>query len=906
MSNLLEYFRNPTGWAGGLFGGAHNDQGGGLDLGAAGGGGLMHPTSTGNDVLGGLVGGFGGPMQWNGAGFGGGAGGRLSGNDGGYLSGHAGAGAAGGYSSWSGDGRNGVSAAGGVVAPVGVHAGNNDVQASASTNLYRGAGGSAYSTEHGYGANGSYVPLGAADTNVSLNTRVGSATGHADNAYLNRVQAGGSVNAENGNYTGQVNANVGSGVTGVTGNVTTGLGSVNAGVGSANYGTGGSLSGGYDSNTRTASLNGNYSDGLTVNNASVGYTSPGGGYSENASVGGVRYGNSGQFSSTVGPNGLQVDGQGRGGGLQVTDANVSRSVAGVGSMNASLGEFSNDVQVTDAQYLVNDQQTRLQASVDGGGMRFNNFDYNASLGEGPNAVGATAHAGNVGSTNSVTKAFLESNYGDPNDPSLRAGFEDISIGGWSGSDLRAGVTGPGNSSVNASMGKFNQGFTSHNAQATLDRTGLHASADNIKNDTLTLQDINYNANIGNGAVTASGHAGEIATNHLDIQGARAGIDANGVSAHADSANYAAVYLNDIRAEQNIGNGAYQSNIGLGEGGYNQFTGRNMNASLNMSGLSASGDDLQYSYLRGRDISLGQSVGDGAAGYQSRIGSASVGDIGADHLAYNTTLRNTSMNATNLSAAGLRATDVNMDANIGAASYSAHADRINALDLNLGQVDAQTRNFGTEGNVNVSNASLDVLSVQGANAGLSWNGQEQLGARGDARLGGTVENANADYNLMNGTANANLRNANYGAQLDNASVNLFGNQFAVPNMGGNLRANGSGAVDVRNGTANANMSLAGSSVNFGGTTLTAPEWAQASADVNARQGAVNANVGGANGVGVNANLAQGNLDVDLFGRNVDVDGGIRAGATAVSNGAASIRDGASNLANRAWNSLPSIW
>lgn len=906
MGNLLDYFQNPYGWAGGIFGGSHNEHGGGVDAEADVGGGVMHPTSNNNDVLGGLVGGFGGPMTWNGAGFGGVAGGTLTDDDGGYAGGHAGAGAGAGYASFNSNGRSGHSAAGGVVAPVGVHAGNDAVQAEASTNLYRAAGGSAYQTEHGYGASGTYTPLGAADTNVSVDTEYGSASAHADNMYLGQTRLDGSVNNDNGNYTGELSMRQGMGIEGYRGNMSTPLGNTSANVGSAHYGPAANVGGGYNTNTGVANVHGGYSDGVTVNNAGVGFSTPGGAYSENLSAQSIRYGNSGNFDFNSGPNGVTATGSANYGGVNVQGINHSREIDGVGSMNQSLGEFSTDTQISDVEFASNGSQTRGQASWDGGGMRFKNYNNQTTIGSGPNQVNLNASAGSVGSTNSVTKGFLEANYGDPSNPSLRAGAQDVSIGGWSGTDLKVGATGPGNSSANASLGSFNQGFTMHNSQATLDRTGLHASAENIRNDSLTLQNINANANIGNGALQYNAHAGEIATNHLALDGARASIDRNGVGAHVDSANYSAVYLNDVNVNQNIGNGAYQSHVGLGEGGYNMFTGRNIDASLNTSGLSASGDDLRYSYLRGSNITLGQSIGDGAAGYDSRIGSASVGGIGADHVDYNTNLMNTNLSARNLNAHGLQSTDVNARANIGSAEYRAHADRVDLANLTVGQFDGHSRNFGTQGDVNLSNTSLDVVNVQGANANLNVGGRQIAGAGGDARLGGNVENANANWNLMNGTANANITNANYGAQLSNAHVNVLGTNYAVPNMGANVHANAAARADVRQGTASANMNLAGSSVNFGGTTLTAGEWAQASGDVNVRQGAVNANVGGANGVGVNANLAQGNLDVNLFGRNIDVDGGIRQGATAVSNGAAYVRDGASNLASRAWNSLPSIW
>ena len=174
-------------------------------------------------------------------------------------------------------------------------------------------------------------------------------------------------------------------------------------------------------------------------------------------------------------------------------------------------------------------------------------------------------------------------------------------------------------------------------------------------------------------------------------------------------------------------------------------------------------------------------------------------------------------------------------------------------------------------------------------------QELLGARGDYRAGLGVEHADADWNLLGGTANAQFQNARMGQQLNNASVNLFGNEIALPDMGYNVNASGGGNVDLSRGAANANLSLAGSSVNFAGTELTLGDWAQASggvdlsrgaananlggenglsAGVDLSQGAANLNVGGANGVGADVNLSEGNLDLNVFGTKIDVDQGLR--------------------------------
>ena len=238
--DLMSYFRDAWSWAGG----AKDRDGAKVEGGASAGASAQKGTSTANDLLGGMVGGFSSPMEWKGAGFGGAANGKVTDRDGTYVGGMVGGGAGGGFSSWRGveDGfkTQGGSLAGGAVAPVGVNAGNRDIHGSASTNVYTGVGGSAYSygkgSDHGYGAKANYVPIGAMDTNVGVTTDYGSAKVHADDMYLGKVSSSSKFGEKDGTYYGDVSASQKIGASGVNGQVDTALGTYKNGAGSVTYG----------------------------------------------------------------------------------------------------------------------------------------------------------------------------------------------------------------------------------------------------------------------------------------------------------------------------------------------------------------------------------------------------------------------------------------------------------------------------------------------------------------------------------------------------------------------------------------------------------------------------------------------------------------------------------------------
>jgi hypothetical protein len=295
---------------------------------------------------------------------------------------------------------------------------------------------------------------------------------------------------------------------------------------------------------------------------------------------------------------------------------------------------------------------------------------------------------------------------------------------------------------------------------------------------------------------------------------------------------------------------------------------------------------------------------GAVTQDLKIGDVNALGGKAGHLDYNTTLENTNLSVKDLNAHGLTSKDVSYNMGVGNAGIGGKADQLDALNLNVGSIDAHSSNYGLTGNGSVNNANLDILNVKGGHAGLSMDGKEVLGASGDYNARAGVENASANYDLTQGTASASVKNAQMGAQLSNASLNLFGNNVALPDAGYKVNANADANLDVLNGKAGAHGSLAGSSVNFAGKELTLGDWAQAGADVDLGKGAVKANLGGDKGVGVDASIADANLDLNVGGYKIDVDQGIRDAGSAIASGASYVGNKISSGASAAWDAVTS--
>lgn len=910
--DLMSSFRNALSWMGGGESKEGTKVHGGVEAGAS----PLQGKSSANDLLGGLVGGFASPMDWKGAGFGAMAGGKVANNDGDYVGAKAGFGAAGGYSSFAGE-ENGYKTKGGALAagavvPMGLEAGTKDVQANASTNMYRAGGVAGYSYndgkgDSGYGAKGSYVPLGLADTNVGLKTDYFDAKAHADNMYLNKVGGDAKFGQKDGTYYGDVSGYQKMGIEGYKGSLDTGLGSINSKAGSVTYGTqiGGGAS--YDSKTGAAELRGTYQDGVEAKDIGVGYNSPGGGIQTSIGAGQVNYGNrvDGKMNWDPSKGQFTADGSYRGGGVQVQDIEGRNKIDGIIDHKVSLGEFSNDLKIDDAHAEIDSKHAKFGASVDGGGLRFANGKVDTTFGSGPNAVNVNAGVGSLGSGDSITKAYAEANYESLDKLSVKAGFEELSYGGWSGKDIHAGVKGPYGMEAKAGVGEFSQGLLAKGFDAQLDKNGFAAKLKHADYSSTTVKDASYDVKLGD-AYSANAKLGELGLNKAMVDQAELGLTWDkGLYASAKEASYDSVYLKGLEANQSLGGDMYKSHLGLGEGSYNSFYGKNMSASVDSKGMKAHLEDGKYRYLAGKDINADISVAGGAVGLGVGAKEASVGGVDIGKLDYKSDYRNTDLTVENLGAHGFKSKDIAAKANIGDLGLGLGAKELNMLDLKVGHAEAHTKNFGLEGNAAVKDAQLDALNIKGGHAGLSWGGKEQLGLTGDYRSGGGVKSADANWDILGGTADAKFQDANFGSQMSNAKLNLFGNDIALPDAGFKVNASGGANVDLSRGAASANVGLGGSSVNFAGYEATVPEWVQAQAGVDLSRGAANAQLGGENGVGANVSIADGNLDLNAFGYTLDVDQGVRDVGRGIANGASAVGGAISDGATAVWNRMPSI-
>ena len=71
-----------------------------------------------------------------------------------------------------------------------------------------------------------------------------------------------------------------------------------------------------------------------------------------------------------------------------------------------------------------------------------------------------------------------------------------------------------------------------------------------------------------------------------------------------------------------------------------------------------------------------------------------------------------------------------------------------------------------------------------------------------------------------------------------------------------------------------------------------------AGVNVSEGAVNAYLGGEDGVGADINLSEGQFNLDAFGYRLDVDEGISTIGHGISSGASAVADAAGS----AWDTV----
>lgn len=689
---------------------------------------------------------------------------------------------------------------------------------------------------------------------------------------------------------------------------------------------------GWDPTQGQGYANGLVSTGFGVTDARAGYDLGGGALTGQMGADGFSYGNTFEGEARVGADGLHLRttdldnlGQNRGvrfGGLQANGLSASQGIGDLYRTDAAIGHLSTDT-VLDAAYLdvtgdgLNGgfQQLRtggmraqdvstsselfgqrasvsagelsndllfnganLQADANGvrgsldqfrgGGMRALNIDAQQHL----LGTDANLHIGDLSNDVILNGAHFNR---DPLGLSGDMGFQMLDFGGIRANDVRGDFA---NQTLGVS-GNYGGSFSSMNTieganaswdMTSLDTAHLRAHADHVAAPGWALT----NANVGVDGPWGTHVGASLEDLHqgLDLRDANVSLDGDGLNADVARAQWDTLAGRNMDINADLGP-LYQANAHIGEGYYNRFSGENLHVGLDGDGLGASGDNLAYSYLGFNDVQMNT----------SQLGGALTSDLSADrlrgaggevgHLDFQTDLLNSSLSAQDIHAYGLDAENLDVGVGSGPARVGVGADQLQALDLRVGELQSSTSLMGTQGDASLRDARLDALNIEGGHAGLSWDGQEVLGVAGDLRSGGGVDAADANWDLWSGTAGASFDNAQWGQQVNDASINLFGTEIALPDAGYNLNASGGADVDLLRGAANANLSLAGSSVNLAGMELTAPEWAQASAGVDLSELAANVNLGGENGVGADLNLSEGNLDLNLFGYEVDVDEGL---------------------------------
>ena len=636
---------------------------------------------------------------------------------------------------------------------------------------------------------------------------------------------------------------------------------LDASAGEINTANSWAFDGGWDASTQTFGGTGDWSTGNTVRDANVDLGLPGGG-GAGVHVGEYLDGNHISGDMSVGPDGLHAQGDAQIGGFELNNSSMHAGWEGMYYNEIGADSISNRTLVEGGNLDINGDG--LDASVDSvraGGWRVNGVngrqdmlgtrtDY--SLGEFSNDVlveGADLQLGPDG---------------------MHAGVDNLDFGGirlkdWqSHSDLGEAGT------LDTQLGKFTNGNTLTNANVDLTGDGLDASFEELSALGMDIENAGFDYE-GPGGAHANAHLGGFHTG-LNVQGFDGHMGLDGVDLNAESASWDTYRMSDFNMSTGIP-GLVENELSLGSGNFNSFAGENLHAGLDENGLALSGDNLAYSYLGLEDLHASNEYFGGVLGNELDLGRGSALSGSADHLDYRSDIESTDLTVEGLNAHGLQLEDLQASEHIGDLNAGVGLGNGSLLDLNVGQADLHTSNFGTTGNASVEDANLDLINLDDASFNLGWGEQTLLGGQADFNSSAGVDSASGDWDLMSGTASGEFENAHYGQQLSDASVNLFGTEFALPDAGYDLNATGGGDVDLTRGAANGNLSLAGSSVNLAGYEMELGDWAQASGGVDLSQGAVNANLGGDNGVGVNASLAEGNLDLNLFGHEIDVDEGI---------------------------------
>lgn len=645
-------------------------------------------------------------------------------------------------------------------------------------------------------------------------------------------------------------------------------------------------------------LRGGMSDGWRVDGATLGTAGNWG--NANLEAGRIQHGTN-VTGATLRANGDGVNAgveQARWGGVQATDMKGSLNAGSVHA-NLSVGEYANDEVIEGASLNINGDGIQAGARrIELGGQGVKDVNLNGTFGE--NGAGTFgARLGELQNNNTVEGASL-----NIDGSGLHAGAENVTAGGWHLRDAGYNFDyGP--VSAAGSLQSIDTGFQGRGLRADVTGDGLAVGADHAEYNQFSMRGLDVRSG-WQGVAEQRARLGDLSVNGGGADNVDVRLTGDGLSASATNAHYNYVGFNGLETSQNFGNGLARQDLSIGHGHMHDAGADAISFSANENGTSLSARNAHYSYLGLDDARMSNSYFNGAVGTEAEIGRGRYLGASAGELDFQRSLLGDSGSARvqDLNAHGLQLSDVAVGANVGDARARIGADTANVLDLNVGSARSEYSNFGLTGNAEVQNANLDVLNLQGAGGSLSYGGTEIASASTDLRANLGVGSASGQWDATRGTASGQFTDANVGVMSDNTRLSAFGSSVDLGRTGANIRASGGGAVDLSSGTANGNVNFAGSELALFGHSVTAPEWAQAAASVDAGRGAADVQLGGANGVGANVSIADGNLDLRVGGTTIDVDQGIRDAGTAIANGASAVGTAISDGASAVGSSIAS--
>ena len=544
----------------------------------------------------------------------------------------------------------------------------------------------------------------------------------------------------------------------------------------------------------------------------------------------------------------------RTGGVRARDLQLNAELFGQ-SIDARAGAVSNDTIMQGGGLEISDSgvNARLQ-QLRTGGLRARDMGFDMS------AMGNTL-TGSLGELSNDVKlsgAYSNINFDGTGD----MGFDELEFGGVRARNAQVGfASDPLGISGNAGFGEFDSSNAIRGGQLTYNfasaqDAGIGAHADEVSALGTCVKNAYFGIQ-GPGGSAANANVAEL-SNGLHMRDVDLGLDKNGLEARVGQAEYSTLSARDLNVDTNLGS-LYQGQLHIGEGHYNRFAGENLALDINRDGISASGDNLSYGYAGASDVEATSSQFGGLL--QTGVKADDISALGgsAEHLALQSNLYRQSIAVDGLSAHGLSVNKGELNGSVGISGVEVggqlNADKLELLKLQAEQIKGETERFGTKGQGSAAGVDLSLANIENGHAGISIGGEEIVGVSGDYEAEMGTDSAQADWDLLSGKANASVQGAQFKQQLSDASFNFAGHEIQLPDAGFNLQADAGVGVDISRGAANGNLDLSGSSVNIAGYEFTAGDWARVGADLD---------------------ISRGNLDLNLFGQEIDVDQGIRNG------------------------------